>query len=165
LASVEVKNDAFGVFSLKRIVLSSTFSMLAMFATNGLYIGDLSPAGASNEKITSSIVTGLPSCQVCPDRSFASTVVGSTKVTLSADHGFGNPSGPTRIRRSHTRSVTQLSIAPEMYRGLTALSASAAFSTMSFWAPAGVAPVKVQKLRTPMPDWSTMVSFFQMFDE
>ena len=44
-----MKNDAFAVFSLKRIVLSSTFSMLAMLETNGLYIGDMSPAGAWNE--------------------------------------------------------------------------------------------------------------------
>ena len=35
---------------------------------------------------------------------------------------------------------------------------------MSFWLPTGVAPMKVQKLRTPMPDWSTIVSFFQTLD-
>ena len=43
-----------------------------------------------------------------------SIVVGSTYLTLSADQGRGKPSGPTRIRRSQTRSVIQLSTAPEM---------------------------------------------------
>src|SRR5262245_50914381 len=113
-ASVEVKKEALGVFNLKRIVRSSILSMLAMLATKGLYIGDLSPAGASKEKITSSAVTGLPSCQDMSARSFASTVTASTYVTLSAAQGFGRPSGPTRITRSQTRSVTQLSMAPEM---------------------------------------------------
>jgi hypothetical protein len=46
--------------------MSPTFSISAMSVTNGLYIGALSPAGAWNEKITSSIVTGLPSCHFMP---------------------------------------------------------------------------------------------------
>ena len=112
LLSVAVKNVAFTCLSLKRRVMSPVFSIDAMSLTNGLYIGALSPAGALKEKITSSIVTGLPSCQLMPARSFTSTVVSSTWVTLSAAHGCGTPSGPMRIKRSQIRSVIQLSTAP-----------------------------------------------------
>src|SRR5690349_16525302 len=62
LASVVVSNAALGVFSVKRTVLPPVAATLAILATNGLYIGDLSPAGASKENTTSSTVTGLPSC-------------------------------------------------------------------------------------------------------
>ncbi len=92
--------------------MSPTFSIAAMSVTKGLYIGALSPAGASKEKMTSSIVTGLPSCHFMPARSLISTVVSSTHSTFSAAHGRGMPSGPMRMRRSQTRSVTQLSTAP-----------------------------------------------------
>ena len=70
--------------------------------------------GASNEKITSSTVTGLPSWKVMPARIVTSTVVSSTKVKLSAAQGRGSPSGPTRTSRSQTSSLTQLSGAPAM---------------------------------------------------
>ena len=85
-----------------------------MLVENGLYIGDLSPIVAWYEKITSSTVTGLPSWQVMPERSTTSSVVGSAHVTVFAAQGCGRPSGPMRIRRSQTRSVTQLSGEPEI---------------------------------------------------
>ena len=93
---------------------SPVFSIAAISVTNGLYIGALSPAGAVKEKITSSIVTGLPSCHFMPARSLMSIVVSSAQVTLSAAHGCGVPSGPMRITRSQIRSVIQLSTAPPM---------------------------------------------------
>ena len=64
------------------------------WSTNGLYIGDLSPIVASNEKITSSTVTGLPSCKVMPERSTTSTVVGSTQVTDFGRPGLRQAIGP-----------------------------------------------------------------------
>ena len=83
-----------------------------MSVTKGLYIGALSPAGAWKEKITSSSVTGWPSCHFMPARIFTSSVLSSTQATLSAAHGRGMPSGPMRMMRSQIRSVTQLSTAP-----------------------------------------------------
>ena len=86
-----------------------------MSLTKGLYIGALSVRiGASNEKITSSTVTGRPSWKFMPARSVTSTVRSLTKVTLSAAQGRGSPSGPMRMSRSQTSSVTQLSGAPAM---------------------------------------------------
>ena len=64
------------------------------------------------EKITSSIVTGLPSCHFMPARSLISIVLSSIQSTLSAAHGRGMPSGPMRMMRSQIRSVIQLSTAP-----------------------------------------------------
>ncbi len=86
-----------------------------MSLTKGLNIGTLSVRiGASNEKITSSTVTGRPSWKVMPSRIVTSTVRSLTKVKLSAAQGRGSPSGPTRTSRSQTSSLTQLSGAPAM---------------------------------------------------
>jgi len=70
--------------------------MLAMLATNGLYIGDLSPAGRL-ERVGTHVLGGqrLAVCQVCPGRSTASTVDGSMYLTLSATT-LGEPIAPTR---------------------------------------------------------------------
>ena len=57
-------------------MLSFSFVMSAMFATNGRYIGTLPPFGAINEKMTSSAVTGVPSCHRIPGLSVTSIVVG-----------------------------------------------------------------------------------------
>ena len=112
LASEAVRKVVLGCLSLKRRLRSPVFSIAAMSVTKGLYIGALSPAGASKEKMTSSTVTGLPSCHFMPARSLTSTVLSSTQLTLSAAQGCGMPSGPMRITRSQIRSVTQLSTAP-----------------------------------------------------
>ncbi len=87
----------------------------AMLATNGLYIGDLSAvAGAVRLNTASSMVTGLPSLHFMPSRSVTSTVSGVGRVTLSAAQGCGRPSGPMRIRRSHSTSVIHEPCAPGM---------------------------------------------------
>jgi hypothetical protein len=112
LESEAVRKVVLACFSVKRSVCSPVFSIEAMSVTNGLYIGALSPAGAWKEKMTSSRVTGWPSCHFMPVRILTSTVLSSTQVTLSAAHGRGMPSGPMRITRSQIRSVTQLSTAP-----------------------------------------------------
>ena len=90
-------------------------SIASMSLTKGLNIGTLSVRiGASNEKITSSTVTGRPSWKVMPSRIVTSTVRSLTKVKLSAAQGRGSPYGPTRTSRSQTSSLTQLSGAPAM---------------------------------------------------
>ena len=100
---------------LKRRPRSPVRSIASMSLTKGLNIGTLSVRiGASNEKITSSTVTGRPSWKVMPSRIVTSTVRSLTKVKLSAAQGRGSPSGPTRTSRSQTSSLTQLSGAPAM---------------------------------------------------
>ena len=100
---------------LKRRPRSPVRSIRSMSLTKGLNIGTLSVRiGASNEKITSSTVTGRPSWKVMPSRIVTSTVRSLTKVKLSAAQGRGSPSGPTRTSRSQTSSLTQLSGAPAM---------------------------------------------------
>ena len=80
LASVATRNGADGAFSLKRTTLSPTLSIDAMLPTNGLYIGAFSPCGAVKEKMTSSVVSGVPSCHFTPLRMVTSIVVPSTQL-------------------------------------------------------------------------------------
>src|SRR5713226_4851670 len=157
LARVLVRNGAYGSFSVKRITVSDRFSSLSMMVTNGLYIGTLSPAGAVNEKITSSAVTGRPSWNFMPLRTVISSVTLSSHSAFSAAQGLASPSGPTRNRRSQISSVTQESAAPLIYSGLIAFTVSLAFKIMSFWAPLGLAASKVQKFFSPIPICSTML--------
>ncbi len=159
-ASEAVTKAAFGCFKVKRTVRSPVFSILAMSATKGRYIGTLgvflpsfssSIPGASKEYMMSSGVTGLPSCHVMPARIVASSVVGLTHSSFSADQFRGRPSAPTRARRSQISSVTHELVPPAMNSGLIASTGSAALSTICFTSPFGAAWMKVQKLRRPMP--------------
>ena len=86
-----------------------------------------------------------------PARMVTSTVVGLIHSMRSAAQFCGSPSGPTRARRSHTSSVTHELAEPAMYIGLIATTGSAELSTICFWAPLGLARMKVQKLRMPIP--------------
>ncbi len=141
LAMEEVKNPASAWRRCMRKLRSPVFSMRAMFSTKGRYIGTSLPiAGASKLKMQSSTVTGDPSWNFMPVRSVKSMVVGSTCVTVSAAQGRGKPSGPMRMRRSHTSSVTQESVAPLIHSGWIACTGSDAFSTMSLRLPSGSTP-------------------------
>ena len=52
--------------------------MDAMLEVKGLYMGARSPAAASKENLTSSTVTGSPSCHVWPGRRVRLIVVSSS---------------------------------------------------------------------------------------
>src|SRR3989454_7975053 len=134
-----VRNGEYGALRTNRITAPDLFSILLTTLTNGLYIGTLSPIGAVNEKMTSSAVTGCPSCHFIPRRRVTSSVTLFTHFAFSAAHGLGRPSGPTRNSRSQISSVIQESVAPLMYSGLIARTGSAVFRKMCCWLPSCVA--------------------------
>ncbi len=129
-----------------------------MLATNGLYMGDLSPKpGACRLNTASSMVTGWPSLHFMPSRIVSSTVVGVGRVTLSAAQGCGSPSGPMRMKRSQISSVAHEPCAPGMLNGLILVGTVVELTMMSFCGPFGVRLIQVQKLRMPSPSSCTVL--------
>ena len=152
------RNAASGRLRVIRRLIGPVASTLAILATKGRYIGDLSPKpGACRLNTASSMVTGWPSCHIMPGRSVTSTVVGVGRVTDSAAQGRGRPSGPIRISRSHTSSVAHDPWMPGMLNGLRLVGGATEFSTTSRCAPRGFRPIQVQKLRMPMPACCTVL--------
>src|SRR5206468_7227199 len=103
-ARLLVRNGAYGSFRVKRITVSERFSILSMMLTNGLYIGTSSPNGAVNEKMTSSAVTGLPSCHFISLLIVTSSVPLATHAAFSVAHGLVEPFGLTLNNRFQRRS-------------------------------------------------------------
>src|SRR5579863_1520533 len=92
-----------------------------------------------------------------PLRSVMLTVVASGRSTFSAAHGSGNPSGSTRMNRSHTISAAHDPCWPEMLNGLRLVGGATEFRITSFCAPSGLMLSQVQVLRIPMPACETML--------
>ena len=87
-ARVDVRKAAFEDLRLNLTTLFPISSIESIFFTNGEYIGTISASiGASKEKITSSVVTGCPSCQLIPDLRVTSIVCSFTQLKDSAAHG------------------------------------------------------------------------------
>lgn len=162
LDSELTRNAASGRFKVMRRLIGPVTSTLEMLATKGRYIGDLSPnPGASRLNTASSMVTGWPSCHFMPERSTTSTVVGVGRVTLSAAQGCGRPSGPIRMRRSHTSSVAQEPWMPGMLNGLRLVGGATEFRIASRCPALGCKLIQVQKFRTPMPACILMLASSQ----
>src|SRR5580692_6397444 len=150
------RNAASGFLSLMVSVSGPVASTLAIFRTNGLNIGALSPkSGATRLNTASSSVTGWPSLHFMPLRRVRLTVSVSGRSTFSAAQGCGRPSGPTRIRRSHTISVAQEPWPPGMLNGFRLVGGAVEFRITSFWTPRGAMLSQLQVLRMPMPACDT----------
>ena len=87
-AKEEVKNAALEDLRLNLTTLFPLDSIDSIFLIQGEYIGTISAfIGASNENITSSTVTGFPSCQLIPERKVTSIVCSSIQLNDSAAQG------------------------------------------------------------------------------